>query len=68
MTLVHAPVTDAPPPELLKVEEAAALLRISRAKAYEMAASGELPGVVRIGRSLRVSRRRLLAWLDGEVA
>ena len=51
--------------EYLKVEEAAALMRISRAKAYEMAQAGELPGVVRIGRSVRVSRRRLVAWLDG---
>jgi excisionase family DNA binding protein len=50
-------------PVLITVEEAARLLRISRGKAYGMAASGELP-VVRMGRSVRVRRDRLDAWLD----
>jgi excisionase family DNA binding protein len=55
-------------PELLSIEEAAAVLRIGRSRAYAMAASGTLPGLVRIGRSLRVHRRRLLAWIDAESA
>lgn len=50
--------------ELLHVEEAARYLAISRSRAYEMAASGEMPGLIRMGRSLRVSRRRLLQWID----
>jgi excisionase family DNA binding protein len=53
--------TDAP--VLITVEEAARLLRISRGKAYAMAATRELP-VVRMGRSIRVRRDRLEAWLD----
>ena len=56
-------------PEMLTVEEAAAILRISRTSAYQMTlrwrrSSGAtgLP-VVRIGRLLRVPRARLRpAW------
>jgi excisionase family DNA binding protein len=55
-------------PELLHVDEAARLLRIGRTRAYEMTQSGEMPGLVRIGRSVRVSRRRLLAWIDEQSA
>jgi excisionase family DNA binding protein len=51
-------------PELLTIEESARLLRIGRSRAYEMAASGTMPGLVRLGRSLRVSRRALLRWVD----
>jgi excisionase family DNA binding protein len=51
-------------PELLHIEEAARVLRIGRSRAYEMAAAGDMPGLIRLGRSLRVSRRRLLRWID----
>jgi excisionase family DNA binding protein len=49
---------------VLTVEEAAALLRISRTAAYDAAKRGELPAV-RIGRTLRVPRHALLALLEG---
>ncbi len=52
--------------EYLKVPEVAELLRIARSRAYEMAANGTLPGVVRIGRSLRVSREELDRWLENQ--
>jgi excisionase family DNA binding protein len=54
-------------PAFLKVEEAAALLRISRSSAYEAVQRGELP-TVRFGRRLRVPRHALLrlAGLDPE--
>ena len=55
-------------PELLHIEEAARLLRIGRSRAYALAATGELPGVIRLGRSLRVSRRRLIAWIDNQTS
>ncbi|MCX8032669.1 MAG: helix-turn-helix domain-containing protein [Thermoleophilia bacterium] len=42
-------------PEVLTIQEAAAILRISRGSAYEAARRGELP-VIRIGRRLLVSR------------
>jgi excisionase family DNA binding protein len=49
--------------EYLKVSEMAAFLRIGRTRAYEMVGSGEIPSV-RIGRSVRVSRRELERWLE----
>ena len=50
----------------VRIAEAARILDFSRAKAYAMAASGELPGVVRIGRSLRVSIAELEKWAKSE--
>lgn len=52
----------------LTVPEAARLLGISRNAGYEACARGDLPGVVRIGRSLRVSRLALEEWLRGSAA
>lgn len=49
-------------PLLLTIEEAASLLRASRSKVYQLAATGELPGVVRIGRSVRIRRAALEQW------
>ena len=51
-------------PEYLRIEDAAALLGLSRSTCYAMAASGELPAI-RIGRrGLRVPRLRLLEWAE----
>lgn len=47
----------------LTVEEAAVVLGISRGSAYSAAARGDLPGVIRIGRRMVVSRARLMAAL-----
>jgi prophage regulatory protein len=52
--------------ELLRAEEVARSLRIGRTKAYEMMAAGELP-VVRLGRCVRVPRRRLEDWIRGRI-
>jgi excisionase family DNA binding protein len=48
---------------LLRIPEAAKALGISRSKAYILVASGQLPGVVRLGSSLRVSRVALEEWV-----
>jgi len=48
---------------LLTIAEAAAILNISRTKAYEMAKNQELP-VVRIGRSIRVPRHALMHQIN----
>jgi excisionase family DNA binding protein len=40
--------------ELMRVEEAADMLSISRAKLYQLIAQGEMPGVLKIGRSTRI--------------
>ena len=50
-------------PILLKAEQAAKLLNLSRSKFYELMTAGEVPGVVRIGRSVRISRAALVAWV-----
>ncbi|MDP9315571.1 MAG: helix-turn-helix domain-containing protein [Chloroflexota bacterium] len=47
---------------LLRAEEAAHLLGVSRATVYNLLASGELRGV-KIGRAVRVSRATLLRWI-----
>jgi excisionase family DNA binding protein len=57
-------------PEMLRVEEVARLLRISRSSAYESVAafqaSGGSDGIpsMRIGRSLRVPKTVLLDWIN----
>jgi excisionase family DNA binding protein len=60
-------------PEMLRVDEAAAVLRISRSCAYDEIATFErtagaegLPAI-RIGRCLRVPKRALLAWIDAQL-
>ncbi len=47
---------------LLRADEAAHLLGVSRATVYNLLASGELRGV-KIGRAVRVSRATLLRWI-----
>jgi excisionase family DNA binding protein len=48
---------------LLTVEEVAAVLRVPRARAYELARTGVIPGVVRIGRQVRVDSGRLEGFI-----
>jgi len=52
-----------PEPLLLHVTEAARLLGCSRSKAYELVATESIP-TVRLGRSVRVPRRALEAWIE----
>ena len=54
--------------EILTIEEVAALLRISERTIYAMAKEGRLPGAVKVGRSWRVLRPKLMAWLDDNSA
>jgi excisionase family DNA binding protein len=49
--------------EFLKVPEVAEVLRIARSRAYELVARGTIPAV-RIGRSVRVSRKALDRYLE----
>jgi excisionase family DNA binding protein len=51
--------------EYLKVPEVAEVLRIARSRAYELVGNGEIPSI-RIGRSVRVNRRELDVWLEGQ--
>lgn len=61
----HTPLGDLP--ELLRIEEAATWLGISRNTAYELARSGDLPAV-RLGRLVRVSRAGLAELLEARRA
>lgn len=49
----------------LTVEEAAELAGISRSLAYSLAREGSLPGVIRLGRRLLVSRVTFHHFLNG---
>jgi excisionase family DNA binding protein len=52
-------------PEFLTVEEAAALLRVNRKTVYESIRLKQVPGVVHLGRSIRIRRAALLTWMPG---
>lgn len=54
-------------PLLLRAEEVARLLGISRSKAFALLATNELPAI-RIGRSVRVARADLEAWIQSRAA
>jgi excisionase family DNA binding protein len=51
--------------EFMKVAEVAQELRIARSRAYELVANGTIPAV-KIGRSVRVRRKELESWLEGQ--
>ncbi|WP_342377331.1 helix-turn-helix domain-containing protein [Myxococcus stipitatus] len=52
-------------PDFLTVEEAAALLRVNRKTLYEAIRLGQVPGVMRLGRVLRIRRITLVQWPSG---
>lgn len=51
---------------LMTVEEVAELLRVGRNSIYHAIGRGELPGVRRIGRTIRILRSALLGWFAEE--
>jgi excisionase family DNA binding protein len=51
----------------LTIPETAKLLRINRGRAYAMANDGTLPGVIRLGRTIRVDRAQLIVGLRGNL-
>jgi excisionase family DNA binding protein len=61
------PEAPAPEPGFLTVEQFAELAQVPRSTAYQEIAAGNVPGVVKIGRHLRVNRAAVLAWGTGEV-
>ncbi|MFP2962531.1 helix-turn-helix domain-containing protein [Myxococcus sp. 1LA] len=53
-------------PDFLTVEEAAALLRVNRKTLYESIRLGQLAGVVRIGKAVRIHRAALVECPTGK--
>jgi excisionase family DNA binding protein len=62
----QALAADWPEPALLRVEEASRYLALGRTKTYELVAQGEIPSI-RFGRSLRIPREALRAWLAAQL-
>ena len=54
-----------PLPRTLTPAEAAALIPMGINQFYRAVSAGTIPSL-RIGRSIRIPRRKFLAWLDGE--
>ena len=52
-------------PATISVTSAAKLLGIGRQTAYELARRGELPGALRLGNRIVVSRYGLIRFLEG---
>ena len=53
-------------PRVLTPEELAKVLRVRRRSVYEAISRGDIPGVRRIGRKVRIDRDSVLAWMaDG---
>ncbi len=50
-------------PTLLTVDELAKLTRLNRKTGYEGIRQGDVPGAIRIGRSIRITRSAVLTWL-----
>ena len=60
-------------PEMLRVDEAAEVLRISRNSAYDQVAEYERTGgvsglpAIRVGRCLRVPKQSLRRWIESQL-
>jgi excisionase family DNA binding protein len=63
-TFMGSAAIDSGLPPVLTVDEVAELMRVDRKTAYAAIAQGDVPGVCRLGRCIRVSRDVLLRWLQ----
>ncbi len=50
---------------VLTIDEAARLLRVNRKTLYDAVKLGRVPGVIRLGRAIRIGRSALLSWVQG---
>jgi len=53
--------------QTMSVVEAARILGIGRATAYQLSRKGMLPGALRLGRRIVVSRQALLRYLEAGI-
>ena len=56
------------PPPLLTVQDLAVLLATSSSGVYSRVARGQIPGALRIGRSIRFDPRVIAQWLSANKA
>ena len=52
--------------EWITLREMQELLGIGSTKAYELVSSGTIPGVIKIGRIIRINRHQLEGWLNDQ--
>ena len=57
--------SSSPPNDFLTVQEAAAVLRVNHKTLRETIRLEQVPGVVRLGRAIRLNRSALLGWSTG---
>ena len=62
----HGEADGNPPPDVMTVEELAARLRVRPKTVYSAIRHKQIPGIVRVGRLIRISRPAVLAWLAGQ--
>ena len=60
-------MVDAQQSHTISVVEAARILGIGRATAYQLCRKGMLPGALRLGRRILVSRQALLKYLEAGI-
>jgi hypothetical protein len=53
------------PASLLRIRDVASIMDVPLQRAYELARIGMIPGVVRIGRQIRVDPEKLQEFIDG---
>lgn len=58
-----APVVSSPEPDVLFIDEAAALARVSESSMYKLVRTGEIAAVKRLGK-WRIKRTEVLRWRD----
>ena len=65
MTILAAALPSTLPP-LISVARASEILHVSRSTGYELARTGQLPGVTKLGARFVVRTAVFARWLDGQ--